>query len=649
MEIAALLDWSNPKPVRTKNGPRQLSTAAPTNEFWSLWRSQKDDLRNAGLSVGQNRQSGEWEVCWWFIDTEKIAREETSITASKSHDAEIDVPAPSGLEYLPYQRAGIRFGLDHQNVLIGDEMGLGKTIQAIGIINSDETLRRILVICPASLKLNWKREITKWLTRDLQIEVASGTTWPETDIVICNYDIAAKNGEHLHGQEWDAVILDEAHYCKNPKAQRTQAILGKWDRDETKRKPALQARRKIALTGTPILNRPIEAQLILGYLDKEEFGNFFQFARRYADAHQTRFGWDMTGAINLEELQRRLRATVMVRRLKSDVLTELPPKRRQVIELPANGCSKEIKAEQTAYARHQERLDNLRIAVEVAKLLEDKEAYAEAIAALRAGQSEAFEEMAIVRHEVALAKVPYVVEHVANTEEPVVLFAHHRDVVAALVEALTDAGRRCVKVVGGMADADKQASVDAFQSGKADVFVGNIKAAGVGLTLTRSSHVVFAELDWVPANMSQAEDRTHRIGQHGNVLVQHLVLEGSLDQVMAEAIVRKQDIADKALDDPIARLEAQEPITTIKDRSVSTEPSERQFSEEAIRNLLSRLQYLAERCDGARNKDGMGFNGCDSAFGKALACQKTLTQRQAAVADRLLVKYAKQLEGLDVD
>jgi SWI/SNF-related matrix-associated actin-dependent regulator 1 of chromatin subfamily A len=139
------------------------------------------------------------------------------------------------------------------------------------------------------------------------------------------------------------------------------------------------------------------------------------------------------------------------------------------------------------------------------------------------------------------------------------------------MESLKESGLRCVSVVGGMTDEAKQSAVDAFQNGQADVFVGNIKAAGVGLTLVRSAHVVFAELDWVPANMSQAEDRAHRIGQRNAVLVQHIVLEGSLDQVMATALVTKQDIADRALDDPILKLEAQEPVEVVTVRR--TKPS----------------------------------------------------------------------------
>ena len=652
IDIASLCVWSEPKSIRTKLGPKLLRVADPSEAFRALWRSNKDALKAAGIGWEKEWKTGDLtgRINWWQADNQKVEREEKAIAASSASDAAIAVPAPEGCEYLPYQRAGIAWGIERASVLYGDEMGLGKTIQALGVINADASIKRVLVICPASLKLNWRREAKKWLTRFFEMGIVKGTEWPKhADFVICNYDVASKHRERIHGETWDLVILDEAHYLKNPKAQRTQALLGKRDRDPAKALSAVAARRKVVLTGTPILNRPIEAQPILGYLAPEEFGNFFAFAKRYCGAYQGRWGWDFTGATNLDELQRKLRSTVMIRRLKADVLTELPAKRRQVIELAANGAAALIEKEAFAWAKHQETLAALREAVEMAKVLEDQEAYAAAVEALREGHHVAFEEMAEIRHQVAMAKVPYVIEHVASASEegPVVLFAWHRDVVTALADGLKEREISSVQLVGGMSDEAKQASVDAFQSGKVSVFIGNIKAAGVGITLVRSSHVVFAELDWVPANMTQAEDRTHRIGQRDAVLVQHLVLEGSLDQIMAEALVKKQEVADRALDNPIAKLEASEPVTAIavkpEDRPVSTDPSAKVYTPEEIVKFHTGLKRLAGVCDGARMLDDCGFNALDTRFGKALAAQGTLSQRQTAIAARLCKKYRRQL------
>ena len=160
----------------------------------------------------------------------ELRAKEDSLSASRAVDAEIDIPAPDGLSYLPFQKAGIAFGLKRDSVLIGDEMGLGKTIQAIGIINGDESIKKVLVICPATPKINWKREMTKWLVRDFDITVQmSKNQWDYlADINIINYDILKANHDQIHSTKWDMVIVDECHWLKSPDAQRTQEIVGKY-------------------------------------------------------------------------------------------------------------------------------------------------------------------------------------------------------------------------------------------------------------------------------------------------------------------------------------------------------------------------------------------------------------------------------------
>ena len=540
LNLASLCAWGAPKPVNTKNGPKLLRKSAPTEKFWNLWRANKDALKAAGLGI--SKYNGDWEVTWWQDDLQTATKHAEAIEASKAADADVELLAPLGLEYLPYQKAGIAFANERKAVLIADEMGLGKTIQALGLINTDPSLKRILVVCPATLKLNWAREAKKWLVRPTTIGIA-GKKFPETELVVINYQILKKFYKEIHAIEWDLIVIDEAHLCKNRNAIRTISLLGKYDKDPAKVQPPVRARRKAALTGTPILNRPAEAFPILNYLDPVNYKSFFGFATKYCDARQTKYGWDFSGASNLDQLQKLLRTTVMVRRLKKDVLAELPAKRRQIIEIEANGSAGLVKREQEAHAKHEATLESLKLKVELARLLEGKEEYEQAINELKEGQSAAFEEMAVIRHDIAVQKVPSVIEHVLDAVEsgPVVVFAWHKDVVDALMAGFAEAGKKAVKLVGGMSEKDKQASVDAFQAGEADIFVGNIQAAGVGITLVRSSHVIFAELDWVPANLSQAEDRCHRIGQKDSVLVQHLVLEGSLDQVMSETIIREAE------------------------------------------------------------------------------------------------------------
>lgn len=572
-----------------------------------------------------------------------------SVAASRANDWEGEIPCPEGLAYLPYQKAGIAYAMARTNALIADEMGLGKTIQAIGAVNADASIKSVLVVCPASLKLNWQREFMRWQTRGMTVGIANGAL-PSTDVVIINYDIIKKHISAIHARTWDMMILDESHYLKNSKAQRTNLVLGKWDRDPEKVIPAIQARRRIALTGTPILNRPIEAWPIVHALAPAEFGNWRTYVTRYCAGYQADHGWDVSGASHLDELQDKLRATIMVRRLKKDVLTELPAKRRQVIELPANGAAGAVQAEADAYAAQQERLAALRAAVELAKADGDDD-YAGAVARLQQGTMAAFTELAKLRHTTAMAKVPHVIEHIRDTldggDSKLIVFAHHKDVIAALAAEFPG----CVQITGDTPMQARQDAVDRFQTDPTcRLFLGNIQAAGVGLTLTASSHVIMAELDWVPGNVSQAEDRAHRIGQLNSVLVQHLVLEGSLDANMARKLVAKQEIIDRALDRERGEIAA-EPIV-IGEQMATASTSRAKIAEvaasltpEQIVEIHGQLRALAAMCDGARRIDGAGFSKIDLQIGHSLANAPSLTPKQAALGAKLTHKYRRQLGG----
>lgn len=610
----------------------------PTNKVW--WTN---DIAKAILLADYASGAVKDELA------EFIKERERAFEASSATDADIDLPIPEGLEYLPFQKAGIAYGIQQPNILLADEMGLGKTIQAIGIINADPTIERALIIVPATLRTNWKRELEKWLVRPTTIGIASGKDWPDTDIVIINYDILKNHLDAMRAQEWDILICDEAHALKNPKAQRTQYVLGKWHKDPAKRIPAIPTRRKVFITGTPILNRPIELYPLIKALDPITWGNWRNYVTRYCDGHQTRWGWDVSGASNLDELQEKLRSTIMVRRLKADVLADLPPKRRQIMALPQNGAAPAVASEWEIMRRNEDMLEELRAAVELAKASEDEADYKAAVENLRDGARRAFEDISKARHETALAKLPAVKAHLhelLETGEKVVVFAHHLDVLHALAEEFGDAA---VMLVGATSQDDRQLAVDRFQSDpQVKLFIGSLKAAGVGITLTSSSTVVFAELDWTPAMMTQAEDRCHRIGQANSVLVQHLVLDGSIDAAMAQTLVEKQEIIDKALDDDIPEKEipvlpVKEPTTAkVSRKQVATEAEE--LTSEQIDAVHEGLKILAALDpDRAAQRNHMGFNAFDGKIGHELANVSKLTPRQAALGRRLVKKYHRQL------
>ncbi len=461
---------------------------------------------------------------------------------------------PKGKAYLEFQECGIRWLLQRSRCLLADEMGLGKTIQTIGVWNNDLDIHRILVICPATLKLNWAREFEAWSTRPITIDILDRKHKGfahRKNVTIMSYETAVKLEPWLISRGWHLLVVDEAHYLKNPKAKRTEAILGfkktkkavkaKASRKATSQAPGrraveaqperpargpIPAKQIFFLTGTPILNRPIELWPLLRALDPKGLGSsWWKYVQRYCGAWKSPWGWELGGASHLEELADKIASlNVVLRRTKEMVLRELPEKRRQIIQLPTGRVhQKIIDKEKRIYATHRE--------------------------AVKSHSKEkiqiAFQELAEARKAVAMAKLPATLKLIEQAFEygPVVVFAHHHDVIDAIAEKLS-----CVVVTGKTAESERQLAVDTFQMGKVDCFIGNIQAAGVGITLTAASHIVFAEIVWTPALMSQAEDRCHRIGQTQSLLIQYPVLEGSLDQRMLEVIVRKQDIISKVTD-----------------------------------------------------------------------------------------------------
>jgi len=268
------------------------------NGRWEMICSfaEKDEVKAAGFRWDADKKR-------WHTSTPDIAitfypnADESAKTAFDEVDAKIetsrsadfaqgiDIPAPSGRNYFPYQHAGIAFAVQNEGTLIGDEMGLGKTVQAIGVINAAKP-ETVLIVCPATLKLNWRNELRRWLVDVRNIHVLSSKDqFPtEPDIVIMNYDIAVKFQSQIKAIKWGLFIADEAHYMKNPKAQRTAALLGKG-----KESKPIQADKKILLTGTPITNRPIEIFPLVSFLWPSVFNNMWHFGKRYCGAFQDAF------------------------------------------------------------------------------------------------------------------------------------------------------------------------------------------------------------------------------------------------------------------------------------------------------------------------------------------------------------------------
>ena len=476
---------------------------------------------------------------------------------SRAVDSNLVVPCPPGLEYLPYQKAGISYSLQRKDSLNGDQPGLGKTIQALGFINIIKP-KTVLIVAPATLAFNWKLEAEKWLMEPYTIFIPSSSfdKIPDAErlFVITNYEklVGRSRGGNERETEfseslkrvWDVAIFDEAHAIKNPQSKRSQAVLGEFGLMR-------RAHRTLFLTGTPIENYPKEIWPIAASICPAKFGDWWDFARRYCGLHKemhgTKAAWVTTGSSHLSELQQRLRATFMVRRLKHDVLKELPPKRRQLVVLGDKQIDwsehPEFKRWKEIYERQYE---EALARIEAAKSNAEHKA---AVKALDAFVGVAFQEMSDFRHKTALAKLPmclaYIDELLNANNDSIVIFAHHKDVLAKIAEHYYD---DCVVLYGDTPMADRGGIVKSFQDGEKRIFVGGLKAAGAGITLTRASTVIFVEIDWNPATLSQAEDRLCRYGQKKMVHVLHLVLNNTLDVNMSQRTIAKQTNIDKALD-----------------------------------------------------------------------------------------------------
>jgi len=630
VEIEKLLKWSEPQIRQTSRGIRCLRTAEPTQEFRAIWKTNRQVLKDAGL--GWTEYQGVWTVNWW-TDPPKDFMEETAakVAASYKKVSDITVPSPDGLAYMPYQLAAIEFAQGRNGTLFGDEMGLGKTIEAIGVINNDATIKNVLVICPSRLKINWSRELNKWLTRPMTVGLTNGIL-PATNVVIIAYTSCAKFEAEILARKWDLVVMDEIHYIKNPGAQRTRTVTN----------IAKETARKIGMTGTPIQNRIGELFTVLNLLDPVTWNDRNKFFRRYVYyANETR----------LAELQRLLRTSVMIRRMKKDVLTELPAKRRQTIIIGKEGYENALAHEREVMAKFEKQLLESHVELELAKASGNEAEYKSALARLRSANTVCFAEISKARHETAKAKVPDVIEQVKGfldaTSEKIVVFAHHVDVLEAIHAAFPGSGL----IHGQVSQQAGQAALDRFQTDPdCRVLVSSILAGGLGLNMTAGSVAIFAELDWVPTNLDQAESRLHRKGQELSTLFAYVILEDSLDGRMIDILLEKLAIIDSAMGD---EKDGDEPLfpnlsgNTDKSAVTITMKEYRETTlvmpEAQMKAIHTGLRMLARVCDGAVELDGQGFNKLDTAVGHRLATLNYLSPRQALLGQKLVNRYRGQL------
>lgn len=429
----------------------------------------------------------------------------------------------------PYQEEGVDLlEMFDGRALLADEMGLGKTLQALTYLRRNhKTVLPAVVVCPASLKLNWARESMQHI--NCRAHVLTGRSPPESRmelsrarLLIVNYEVLPYWLDWLIDLDPQLVMVDECQYIKNRSAQRTRAV-----KLLCRNRPHV-----IMMSGTPLTSRPAELYPSLNILMPETFDSFTAFAWEYCRPRKTPWGWQYKGATNLDQLHEILRESCMIRRKKKDVLTQLPDKTRTVIpiDLPRKSLHEYQYAEENFL-----------------RWLAKNHGKAKA---KRASKSQQLVRMGYLKRLAASLKYNSIVEWIDNffraSDGKLVMFGVHQDIIKPLVRHYHSL---CVHVDGNVPNHKRQIAVDMFQQDKRKrLFIGNLQAAGVGLTLTASHNVGFCELGWTPGEHTQGEDRVHRIGQANAANCYYLVARHTIEEDLCALIQEKQLILDATLD-----------------------------------------------------------------------------------------------------
>lgn len=442
---------------------------------------------------------------------------------------------------FPYQVEGVTqiFNQYDGRCLLADDMGLGKTRQAIAFIGHCMP-SRVLVVCPSYLRYHWTHELENWLDVSPQL-VKKGSEKLEAQVCVVSYDML--DALHIRPGIFQTVVLDESHYVKSRKTKRTKAAT-----------PIVHAAKfALLVTGTPALNRPIELFSQLFMLRPAYVKNYTSYARRYCNGKSTPHGYDDRGSSNAHELHWILKKAFMVRRLKRDVLTQLPPKTRHTVWL--NICQSSLKDVENGFREWR----NLNTTIY--KLPSGSEQQ----------RLQLFERRKVISETwraTAAAKCNDVVQWVMNAlheGKSFIFFAYHKLVLDAVEDAVKEARFEYMRIDGSTPAHIRNENVDAFQNNETmRIAILSISAAGTGLTLTRVSECVFGELYWVPGVMIQAEDRVHRISQNERVNIRYLLGANTLDTYVHPTLCKKLATLDTLVDQRADRTFVGETTTTFE-------------------------------------------------------------------------------------
>ena len=611
------------------------------------------------------------------LEVPKSLRELVAVGTEKSREALVRASSiHNGKSLYDFQKEGVEFLALHERAFLADDMGTGKTIMSLVAIPDNE---RVIVICPAAVKYNWRDEAKMWRP-EYKITVCSGRdsfVFPERgEITIINYDILpsylsptkksgklSKNGKDILVADLTAdqekllretiLIGDEFHLTKNYKTNRSQKVF----------QLSRLCKRVWALSGTPLMNRPQDLFGVLCSGNMNVFGSWNNFLRLF-NGYKNGYGGYEFGMPSLEVPERMRR--IMLRRLKSEVLKDLPPKIYQDIEVDCDGAL-------------TKKINEFLGKIIGAKKAKDAD-YEKIVEDIDLEELPSFSQFSEIRAMLAESRIPAMLEIVESYEEagtPLVVFSAHKAPVKSLQN------REGWKIITGETGSEERRNVvHEFQEGKLKGIALTIQAGGVGITLTRATNALFVDLDWVPSMNLQSEDRLVRIGATGNnVLIMRMRSNHPLDRHIQKLLVYKIALVYKALEERVkfkplapplpgvAIIEETDEELLARIKEAENE-AEREFSLGKLHGILGReaakvndvpepelttgrksmlrdaLDYMISVCDGAVERDGMGFNKPDAHIARWVGyCLRDEDEVSYRVLERILVRYRRQLKG----
>ena len=501
---------------------------------------------------------------------ETSTKNNKKVTKSITLDFSKDIP--KSINSLPnnflqclyeFQKEGIKFGLERKGrILLADEMGVGKTVQALGIALLYKEEWPILIICPSSLKFVWRDEILKWIPDinddkiNIQIFKSSKDDFKcGVKIYIMSYDLTIKLEKKIIEKNFKFIIADEAHYLKSPDAKRTKCLM-----------PIIKkSKRVILITGTPILAKPVELYPLLNMLRPDLFHSFSTFGNRYCDPKRNFFGMDWTGSSHPKELNFILKH-IMIRRLKKDVMNQLPPKKRQKIEIQTDSkIIKQITAINLSSEKIMDKfneLNNTSINPNLVSYVNDDD--------IEDGNDNLlnlFNKVYKLSAEAKTSGVKEYIHYLIDNKCKFLIFAHHIVMLDAIEEEVKKLKVDYIRIDGKVKLEKRQEYVQKYQKDETClVAILSITACYTGITLTAASTVVFSELHMTPAVMIQAEDRAHRIGQeHECVNIHYLYGPDTIDEVLFKMLNQKQNIFSNTLDNMVKNMEVKNTYKKVGD------------------------------------------------------------------------------------